>query len=56
VGSAFWGLAFVVVGTLWLLDEMGILPKLGLAFSWKFVAPIAIIVVGVSMLVRRRYD
>lgn len=45
-----WGLFLVALGTAWLLGELGLID-----FSWSYVGPAALIVVGAGMLLGWRH-
>ena len=50
--SGFGALVLIVLGTLFLLVNLGVIPRLGPLFATWW--PLILIVVGVSLLLRRR--
>lgn len=46
----WWGLLFIIGGAWWLLGELNYVP-----FEWRYLAPIAIILIGLSALIRPRW-
>lgn len=51
-GSAMGAIVLIVLGTLFLLANLGLIPRLGALFTTWW--PLILIVVGVSLLLRRR--
>ncbi|MDX1612430.1 MAG: DUF5668 domain-containing protein [Candidatus Thermoplasmatota archaeon] len=47
-GVNWWGVAFILFGGWWLLDELGYV-----TFDWGIVAPVALVIVGLTMLFNR---
>ncbi|HLQ62562.1 MAG TPA: DUF5668 domain-containing protein [Candidatus Acidoferrales bacterium] len=47
--GVFWGVALVIVGALFLLKNVGLLPFIG----WEVIWPILLIALGVFFIVRR---
>lgn len=56
-GGYFWGVFLIVLGGVFLLDELGYLGKLGFRGVGDFFStfwPVILIVIGLEMLIKKR--